>query len=529
MQVKVYTCSSSSSHLHSPWTPIRKLKIRPKTSLKPLTLSNSLKTSSFNHEFQEEEKLKLILNNSSAQEIVSLPVVIRHSGAVSRYFWDGDDLKLASVDGVNAFSLRDFSLDIGGGVRKLSRICGSAVRDFFLPREVSNNYLGYVKWKFLHRVFSSALQVLATQAMFRAIGIGKSRSLASAAALNWLLKEGLGRLSRCIYTATLASAFDTNLKRVRFSTSVLFSLSIGVELLTPVFPEYFLLLATIANIAKQICLACYLATGTTVHQSFAIADNLGEVSAKAQIQTVCFDNLGLMLAAILNILFKNNQRLQAGLPFVVYPIFSAIDLFGIYQGLKHVHLQTLTKDRLEIIMNTWINLGYVPSPAEVSKEEGIDLFWSKGRELLPIRIGCLNPKRQIPKLSMMTMRSLNDKDFYFICMESVTKGFNKIGDHGVLLCLREGAGTSDVIMGLLQASYIRKSLLLNRISWENDFEGCDFWESNIRLWLNLKEESKQNAQVNVAVLNEQMSRLGWACKNILLSTMEQARYSFVAN
>lgn len=163
MQVKVYTCSSSSSHLHSPWTPIRKLKIRPKTSLKPLTLSNSLKTSSFNHEFQEEEKLKLILNNSSAQEIVSLPVVIRHSGAVSRYFWDGDDLKLASVDGVNAFSLRDFSLDIGGGVRKLSRVCGSAVRDFFLPREVSDNYLGYVKWKFLHRVFSSALQVLATQ------------------------------------------------------------------------------------------------------------------------------------------------------------------------------------------------------------------------------------------------------------------------------------------------------------------------------------------------------------------------------
>ncbi|KAM1529389.1 hypothetical protein ACFX1Z_018604 [Malus domestica] len=27
-----------------------------------------------------------------------------------------------------------------------------------------------------------------------------------------------GRLSRCIYTASLASAFDINLKRVRFST-----------------------------------------------------------------------------------------------------------------------------------------------------------------------------------------------------------------------------------------------------------------------------------------------------------------------
>lgn len=53
------------------------------------------------------------------------------------------------------------------------------------------------------------------------------------------------------------------LKRVRFSTSVLFSLSIGVELLTPAFPNYFLLLATIANIAKQVTVACYLATGVS--------------------------------------------------------------------------------------------------------------------------------------------------------------------------------------------------------------------------------------------------------------------------
>lgn len=50
------------------------------------------------------------------------------------------------------------------------------------------------------------------QAMFRAIGIGHSRSLPAAAALNWVMKDGLGRFCRCIYTASLASAFDTNLK-----------------------------------------------------------------------------------------------------------------------------------------------------------------------------------------------------------------------------------------------------------------------------------------------------------------------------
>ncbi|KAL9152016.1 hypothetical protein ABFS82_11G090600 [Erythranthe guttata] len=364
--------------------------------------------------------------------------------------------------------------------------------------------------------------------MFRAIGIGYSRALPSAAALNWVLKDGLGRLSRCIYTATLASAFDTNLKRVRFSTSVLFSLSIGVELLTPVFPKYFLLLATIANIAKQISLACYLATGSAVHRSFAISDNIGEVSAKAQIQTVCFDNVGLLLAATLNILFRNNQRMLAALPFVVYPIFSAFDLYGIYQGLKHVHLQTLTKDRLESVINIWIHRQYIPSPAEVSTKEGINFMWSKGRELLPIRIGCLNPERKIPKLSLTTLRFLKDDDFYFICMESINNR-SAIKDHGILLSLREGAATSDVIMGLLQACYIRKGLLRDINNQDYCFEDCDSLNSVISEWLLLINESKRFAQADLDVLIDNMSGLGWACKNILLSTKEQARYSFVAD
>ncbi|KAK6152684.1 hypothetical protein DH2020_012323 [Rehmannia glutinosa] len=519
----------SHSHLCSTWVlrydPIKiKQPIKPKTSLKPFALSKSLCTSfNFNHEYQEEEKLKPHHLNDKNPEIFDLPVVIRHSGTVSRYFWDGKELKLVSIDGIDAFfSLSDFSVNFGDGMKKLGRVCLAAVRNFFLPREVSVNYLEYVKWKFLHRVFSSALQVLATQAMFRAIGIGYSRSLPSAAALNWVLKDGLGRLSRCIYTASLASAFDTNLKRVRFSTSVLFSLSIGIELLTPVFPKYFLLLATLANIAKQISLACHLATGlfvklcfsvygdgkfnlsccqSAVHRSFAISDNLGEVSAKAQIQTVCFDNVGLLLAATFNIL------LLAALPFVVYPIFSAIDLFGIYQGLKHVHLQTLTKDRLELIINIWIQLGYIPSPAEVSTKEGIDFSWNKGSELLPIRMGCLNTKRKLPKLSLMTLKCLKDEDSYFICMERLSSG-SGIRDHGILLSLREGAGTSDVIMGLLQACYVRNALLLDMISWENRLEASDSSKSVLNEWFILMEESKKSAQVDLGPFIDKMSGLG---------------------
>ncbi|XP_043711581.1 protein root UVB sensitive 4 isoform X4 [Telopea speciosissima] len=438
------------------------------------TSSNSLKTS-YGYDFDRGE------GPATAER---LPVVIHKCGRSSRYSWDGTHLQLVSfgADTSDCFTFDDW-------FRNFLHFCSSGVRNFLIPRQVHENYMDYVKWKFLHRVFSSALQVLATQAMFRAIGIGYSRSLPSAAALNWLLKDGLGRLSRCIYTASMASTFDTNLKRVRLSTSILFSLSIGVELLTPVFPRYFLLLATVANIAKQISLACYLATGSTVHRSFAIADNLSEVSAKALIQTVCFDNVGLLLAVLLNTLCKNNQR-------------------------------------LEIILDTWIQLGFVPSPPEVSKEEDMNFLWSKGRGQWPIRIGCVDPKDPIPKISMLTMRSLSSEDFYFICMETC-RGLRRNGQRGILLSLREGAGTTDIIMGLLQACHIRKALLQSSSRWEHILEASYISESVIREWFNVVEDSKSCSEVDVNLLKEEIRRSGWAVQNILLSGQEQVRYTLL--
>ncbi|MBA0851718.1 hypothetical protein Goshw_024765 [Gossypium schwendimanii] len=533
MQSTIYYKPSTSHNFQLPWKSTKNPAFKTfRLSSKTLTLTNSLRPQiTFGLEGDANDGLQ-------PSNPVKLPVVIQRHGKVSRYFWDGSRVRLLRVDGDG--------VDGGGSgvpfcfdLDKVVEASSLAIRNFFIPKQVSENYIGYVKWKFLHRVFSSALQVLATQAMFRAIGIGYSRSLTSAAALNWVLKDGLGRLSRCIYTASLASAFDTNLKlplillfvvlsrlkRVRFTTSMLFTFSIGVELLTPVFPHHFLLLASLANIAKQMSLACYMATSPPIHRSFAIADNLAEVSAKSQIQSVCFDNLGLMLAAVLNMLLKNNQRLQTGLPFILYPIFSAIDLFGIYQGLKHVHLQTLTKDRLEIIIDSWISSGYVPSPEEVSKDEEINFMWSKGKEPLRIRIGCLNPKAQLSKLSVMTMQSVSNEDHYFICTEIVYQGLAKTREQGILLCIREGARTADVIMGLLQACYVRKALRSSM--WESTTKASDSSDLILKEWFKLIDDSKRYVKQQFGPLNEQMMVRGWALKNILLNTEEQTRYSYM--
>lgn len=56
------------------------------------------------------------------------------------------------------------------------------------------------------------LLVYALQAMLWAIGVGAKRRLPAAAALNWVLKDGLGRLGKLLFAASLGRTFDSNLK-----------------------------------------------------------------------------------------------------------------------------------------------------------------------------------------------------------------------------------------------------------------------------------------------------------------------------
>nr|XP_010910651.1 protein root UVB sensitive 4 isoform X2 [Elaeis guineensis] len=510
------------SHLHqSPWhhrkTPGFRSSIDQSNSVRP-NLSLPPKNPIFSKPSKFSSRFKLgEIEGCEGRSLLPLPIVVHRSGKSSRYLWEGAHLQLVGFDREPADGFRS-----GDGFQRLFQMLGEAIRNLFVPRQVQDNYMGYLKWKLVHRVSSSALQVLATQAMFRAIGIGSSHSLPSAAALNWVLKDGLGRLSRCIYTASVGSAFDTNLKRVRFSTSALFILSIGIELLTPAFPQYFLLLATVANIAKSVSLAAHLATGSAIHRSFAITDNLGEVAAKSQIQTVCFDNLGLLFAALLNILCKINQRFQGGLP-LVYPIFAAVYLFAMFQGLKFVHLQTLTKDRLEIIINMWLCSGVVPSPAEVSSKESMDILMNKGSKPWPIRIGCLDPKDSSSMVSILTIPSLSHEDLYFICMETSQKGLMR-KQLGILLALLETAASSDVIIGLLQACLIRRTLLARSSSICNSSSTED---SMLAEWFKVVEDSKLHAIRESTHLIEELQRAGWVVKNILLNSQEQIRYSLV--
>ena len=65
-----------------------------------------------------------------------------------------------------------------------------------------------------------------SQSLLQAVGVGAKRSLPAAATINWVLKDGLGRLGRLTVATRFGESFDSDLKRFRYTTSVIYAVSL---------------------------------------------------------------------------------------------------------------------------------------------------------------------------------------------------------------------------------------------------------------------------------------------------------------
>jgi glutamate N-acetyltransferase/amino-acid N-acetyltransferase len=50
------------------------------------------------------------------------------------------------------------------------------------------------------------------QSLLQAVGVGAKRALPAAATINWVLKDGLGRLGRLTVATRFGESFDSDLK-----------------------------------------------------------------------------------------------------------------------------------------------------------------------------------------------------------------------------------------------------------------------------------------------------------------------------
>jgi hypothetical protein len=185
--------------------------------------------------------------------------------------------------------------------------------------------------------------------------------------LNWVIKDGLGQLGGVAFAAWVGNRFDTQPKRIRFRAGVTLQLANALEILTPLFPKLFLVLASLSNMGKNMSWMASSATRAHIHQTLSIRDNLGDVTGKAASQTTAASLVGTALGVGLSAAFGS----EFGAVMTAFVPCSAVCLYANYKALVDVPVHTMDQSVTELIFHHLITQGQVPTPEAICGVESV--------------------------------------------------------------------------------------------------------------------------------------------------------------
>ncbi|CAM9150574.1 unnamed protein product [Phaeothamnion confervicola] len=273
-------------------------------------------------------------------------LLVEEDGPIrARLTWDNDSGRFANVK---------LPADAGSGARLQGWLGGAKafLRHSFIPDDVTPDYFRFTGWRVFQRFVAATVSVFGTQALLLALGI-KARRLGAAAAITWVLKDALGKCGRILWASKMGRRFDSDAKRWRFRSSLLYATANGLEIVTYIFPASFLILAAAANSLKQVSMLTSSATRNTIYRSFARGENIGDITAKGEAQIAVVDLLG-MLSGVAITRAVGTSRLSIGCAYVV---LSCVDIFAIYNEIRSVVFTILNYERTDMLITEFLASG----------------------------------------------------------------------------------------------------------------------------------------------------------------------------
>ncbi|TYZ66731.1 hypothetical protein PybrP1_007165, partial [[Pythium] brassicae (nom. inval.)] len=331
--------------------------------------------------------------------------------------------------------------------------------DLFLPKDaatsVSKDYFPYAKWYFVGSIASAASGVLSMQSLLYAIGLGAG-SIPTAAAVNWVLKDGLGQFGGVLFASLVNNRYDADPKRWRTASAVALDAAVLLEILTPLAPAHFLPLASLANVAKNISWLSASATRAGFHNSFALRENLADVTAKAGSQSIASSILGTGLGIGLS----HVTGASTAHVLCAFGALSAVHLVSIYRSLSCVSLRTLNCQRLHLVASHFAASGgtHVPSLDAVrEREQFVPLLLAGYRSLY--RASTVNAHASLAQLcgaappELQRLRAFYADERYLLNVAALPAGGARVD-----LALAEDATSSDALAAHLHAVLVQRAL-----------------------------------------------------------------------
>ncbi|KAL1200825.1 Protein root UVB sensitive 6 [Cardamine amara subsp. amara] len=313
---------------------------------------------------------------------------------------------------------------------------GSFLRSYVVPEgfpgSVNESYVPYMTWRALKHFFGGAMGVFTTQTLLNSVGASRNSSASAAVAINWILKDGAGRVGKMLF-ARQGKKFDYDLKQLRFAGDLLMELGAGVELATAIVPHLFLPLACAANVVKNVAAVTSTSTRTPIYKAFAKGENIGDVTAKGE----CVGNIADLMGTGFSIMIsKRNPSLVT-----TFGLLSCGYLMSSFQEVRSVVLHTLNRARFTVAVESFLKTGRVPSLQEGNIQEEIFTFpWVKDR---PVMLGARFKDAFQDPSTYLAVKPFFDKERYMVTY-SPTKG-------KVYALLKHQANSDDILKAAFHA------------------------------------------------------------------------------
>lgn len=370
------------------------------------------------------------------------------------------------------------------------------------PHTVSPSYVPYMTWRALKHFFGGAMGVFTTQTLLNSVGVSRNRATPGAVAINWILKDGAGRIGKMLF-ARQGKKFDYELKQLRFAGDLLMELGAGVELATAAVPHLFLPLACAANVAKNVAAVTSTSTRTPIYKAFAKGENIGDVTAKGE----CVGNVADLLGTGLSIMIsKRNPSLVA-----TFALLSCGYVLSSYQEVKSVVLHTLNRARFTVAVESFINTGRVPTLQEGNMNENVFSFpWLKDR---PIVLGPRFRDAFQDPGSYLAVKPLFEKERYIVTYNP-SKG-------NVYALLKDQAKSDDILKAAFHAHvllhFIRSSTKNQSSSVKNlENDRLNYIPTTSDLEAHIAESCKVVSTL-YGVFKSKASEQGWMMSESLLN------------
>ncbi|KAF9557832.1 hypothetical protein EC968_007414 [Mortierella alpina] len=412
------------------------------------------------------------------------------------------------------------------------------------PESVTPNYWPFAKWQFAHNVAGSVTAVISTQSLLFAMGLGAG-SIPMAAALNWIIKDGLGQLGGVVYASFVSDKFDSEPKRFRFQATVAMQGANVLELLTPLWPGSFLVIASISNIGKNMAWLASSATRAQMNKTFALRDNLGDITGKSGSQTTAAGLVGTGLGVVIAALMSHVSEDPTVLPLVpmclTFLPFSIFNIYSNYRSSHYVTTPSLNVPRAETVFYGILKElvlekeGYskenhtvahlvqqlerlVPEPMHVAHNEvfvtGFKSPFMVGLEIEPVisRYSCQGEGAEALDRAFRQLDFVQREPYYIMADQSIREGKGH-GRGKVIIWFDKKAKGRDLIQGFYHACAVRWLLTKQEGSVQNT-SGAGAEDSP---WAKAIGLAHHQAIETVPSLIEVMNQKGWDTDSLFLT------------